>query len=299
MRWLLLLHRKAPWRILTPDDMSFPVLLKMLSDSSEQVIKLDLELFAQISQYSQTSDAAELGQPANGINVDPQAMPYLSRFLGSLLQMFATSRVLLETRAALMVRQLCVVLDPELVFCLLAKLLAMPRFGVMSASSWDPSRGLVNRESVEMQAGENESVDSSSDSSSDGEESVLEQGEEVEGEEVEGDGASHLEQASLADLEFVSVMVQHLSWILVTAPETEGLRLLLRQYNPSMPLTMPALASLEKTAGAHPGVMDQGETAGQADLSSRQPSQAASRRRGTSQSSLDAPLQKPAKLTRN
>ncbi|KAJ2116553.1 hypothetical protein GGH17_006026, partial [Coemansia sp. RSA 788] len=37
MQWLLLLHGKAPWRILTPEDMSFPVLLKMLGDSSEHV----------------------------------------------------------------------------------------------------------------------------------------------------------------------------------------------------------------------------------------------------------------------
>ncbi|KAJ1941821.1 hypothetical protein FBU59_003386, partial [Linderina macrospora] len=129
MRWLLLLHRKAPWRILTPSDMSFPVLLKMLGDPSEQVVRLNLELFAQISLYSQSKD--------------PEGVSYLSRFFGSLLQMFATSRVLLETRAALMVRQLCVVLDPELVFCLLAKLLALPGFGVTS-SSWNapaPARG--------------------------------------------------------------------------------------------------------------------------------------------------------------
>ncbi|KAI8320641.1 ARM repeat-containing protein, partial [Martensiomyces pterosporus] len=179
MRWLLLLHRKAPWRILTPEDMSFPVLLKMLSDSSEQVVKLDLELFAQISLYSQGSDE----------------LPYLSKFLGSLLQMFATDRVLLETRAALMVRQLCVALDPELVFCLFAKLLAMPRLG-----------------------------------------------------------------EELADLDFISVMVQHLSWILVTAPETESLRQNLRSHglfatlfrtwshNPAACLTLCLLSQHYETA---------------------------------------------------
>ncbi|KAI9472502.1 ARM repeat-containing protein, partial [Coemansia mojavensis] len=145
MQWLLLLHRKAPWRILTPEDMSFPVLLKMLGDSSEQVVKLDLELFAQISAYSQ-----------DGV--------YNGRM--HLLQMFATDRVLLETRGALMVRQLCVVLDAQLVFCLFARLLLLPRFS---------------------------------------------------------------EQTGLADLEFISIMVQHLSWVLVTAPETESLRLTLRR----------------------------------------------------------------------
>ncbi|KAJ1797415.1 hypothetical protein LPJ56_006984, partial [Coemansia sp. RSA 2599] len=150
MQWLLLLHRKAPWRILTPEDMSFPVLLKMLSDSSEQVIKLDLQLFAQISLYSQTEHGVQGQQQGNDdldvlnlqkqhqgrrqtkthYDVDPRSTPYLSRFFGSLLQMFATDRVLLETRAALMVRQLCVVLDPELVFCLFARLLTLPRFSI-------------------------------------------------------------------------------------------------------------------------------------------------------------------------
>ncbi|KAJ2893420.1 hypothetical protein GGI21_005429, partial [Coemansia aciculifera] len=190
MRWLLLLHRKAPWRILTPQDMSFPVLLKMLSDSSEQVVKLDLELFAQISLYSQhhhsTDDSSDF---------------YLSRFLGSLLQMFATDRVLLETRAALMVRQLCLVLDPQLVFCLFARLLTRPRF-------------------------------------SPDEDSEYESEEEEEEEEEEEVGEYEV------DLEFISVMVQHLSWILVTAPETEGLRLLLREYNAELVQQMPLLPSI-------------------------------------------------------
>ncbi|KAJ1802086.1 hypothetical protein LPJ56_007290, partial [Coemansia sp. RSA 2599] len=39
------------------------------------------------------------------------------------------------------------------------------------------------------------------------------------------------ETDSLVDLEFVGIMVQHLSWILVTAPETEKLRLILRRYS--------------------------------------------------------------------
>ncbi|KAJ2448892.1 hypothetical protein GGF42_004951, partial [Coemansia sp. RSA 2424] len=201
MRWLLLLHRKAPWRILTPEDMSFPVLLKMLSDSSEQVVKLDLELFAQISLYSQRISQEEGGE-------GEEEHSYLLRFLGSLLQMFATDRVLLETRAALMVRQLCHVLDPQLVFCLFARLLTMPRFS----------------------PGEHSEYASDNDEDDDDEE-----GEEDEEEEMGDDG--------LADLEFISVMVQHLSWILVTAPETEGLRLLLREYNADLVQQMPLLPS--------------------------------------------------------
>ncbi|KAJ2158342.1 hypothetical protein GGF46_003843 [Coemansia sp. RSA 552] len=179
MRWLLLLHRKAPWRILTPDDMSFPVLLKMLGDSSEQVVKLDLELFAQISQCAYDDDDG-----------DSEELPYLSRFLGSLLQMFATDRVLLETRGALMVRQLCVVLDPQLVFCLLARLLVRPWFSDVD----EP-------ESARL-----------------------------------GEGRP--------ELEFIAVMVQHLSWILVTAPETECLRVLLRRYSAALDVPAQQLSTL-------------------------------------------------------
>ncbi|KAJ1758232.1 hypothetical protein LPJ58_002898 [Coemansia sp. RSA 1591] len=221
MQWLLLLHGKAPWRILTPEDMSFPVLLKMLGDSSEHVVKLDLELFAQISVYSQ-GGAYTGAVPA--YEVDVREMPYLARFLGSLLQMFATDRALLETRGALMVRQLCVVLDPQLVFCLFARLLLLPRFSVDFAGvgeNWGEAP--VRSELYEDYEDE--------DDDSDGEIEITPKA------AGEGDG--------LADLEFISVMVQHLSWILVTAPETETLRLTLRRYSSAVPLSAPAFASLQ------------------------------------------------------
>ncbi|KAJ1662969.1 hypothetical protein EV178_005423 [Coemansia sp. RSA 1646] len=183
MQWLLLLHGKAPWRILTPEDMSFPVLLKMLSDSSEQVVRLDLELFAQISLSSyggeeEKEEEEEEEKEEERAEDEKRQHAYLRRFLSSLLQMFATDRVLLETRAALMVRQLCAVLDPQLVFCMIAEQLC---------------------------------------------------------------------EEERADLEFISVMVQHLSWILVTAPETESLRLILRGYNAGLPLLMPHLRTTPLT----------------------------------------------------
>ncbi|PIA13612.1 ARM repeat-containing protein [Coemansia reversa NRRL 1564] len=257
MHWLLLLHRKAPWRILTPDDMSFPVLLKMLGDSSEQVVRLDLELFAQISLYSHSGDeqtrhmwshleSNNMQMPP--FDVDPRSMPYLARFLGSLLQMFATDRALLETRGALMVRQLCVVLDAQLVFCLLARLLVLPHFSIESAdappesshnSPNTPATGWVDdsatAETAQQQnrSGADEGIYQDYASSSYAEdENLAEISESVNGAE------------GLADLEFISVMVQHLSWILVTAPETEVLRLTLRKYNANIACHMPQLPSL-------------------------------------------------------
>ncbi|KAJ1748390.1 hypothetical protein LPJ79_004548, partial [Coemansia sp. RSA 1821] len=59
------------------------------------------------------------------------------------------------------------------------------------------------------------------------------------------------EQTGLADLEFISIMVQHLSWVLVTAPETESLRLTLRRYSAAVPLSAPGLPSLRMAVYSH------------------------------------------------
>ncbi|KAJ1882473.1 hypothetical protein H4R99_000855 [Coemansia sp. RSA 1722] len=314
MQWLLLLHRKAPWRILTPEDMSFPVLLKMLSDSSEQVIKLDLQLFAQIALYSQNEQKKDKPELRASYDVDPREMPYLSRFFGSLLQMFATDRVLLETRAALMVRQLCVVLDPELVFCLFARLLTLPRFSVdcvdhrqwqgrehamtgsdvdlaarVSGNDYDDAKEpgyavlpeafqqigsaepdiletpVASASDVPERMPSLESINAASttphsrrptsgidaplsefgDDFSDGNASdhADEYMSDHEGTRAYADGS---ELDSLVDLEFVGIMVQHLSWILVTAPETAKLRLVLRRYSVQLAAysQAPGLASI-------------------------------------------------------
>ncbi|KAJ3125519.1 hypothetical protein HK098_000206 [Nowakowskiella sp. JEL0407] len=52
MEWLLMLHRKSPKKVITSDETTFSALLKELSDTSEEVVKRDLDLLAQISQYS-------------------------------------------------------------------------------------------------------------------------------------------------------------------------------------------------------------------------------------------------------
>ncbi|KAJ2672427.1 hypothetical protein IWW42_002792, partial [Coemansia sp. RSA 1085] len=46
-------------------------------------------------------------------------------------------------------------------------------------------------------------------------------------------------------------MVQHLSWVLVTAPETESLRLTLRRYSAAVPLNAPGLPSLRMAVYSH------------------------------------------------
>ncbi|RCI00210.1 hypothetical protein CU098_002673, partial [Rhizopus stolonifer] len=101
--WLLMLHKKAPNKILASDDGTFPALLKTLSDSSEEVVRRDLQLLAQISSHSDHE--------------------YFRSFIMSLLSLFSTDRRLLETRGSLIIRQLCMSLDPERIYCAIADIL--------------------------------------------------------------------------------------------------------------------------------------------------------------------------------
>jgi vacuole morphology and inheritance protein 14 len=101
LNWLIMLHRKAPaGRKLDINDGTFPALLKTLSDASEQVVTRDLILLSQMSR-----------------NTDD---PKFSSFMVNLLSLFSTDRKLLETRGNLIIRQLCISLNPERIFRTLA-----------------------------------------------------------------------------------------------------------------------------------------------------------------------------------
>lgn len=85
------------------DDGTFPALLKNLSDSSEEVIKYDLQLLARISTNSDES--------------------YFKSFMINLLGLFSTDKRLLETRGSLIIRQLCLSLNTERIYRTLAEIL--------------------------------------------------------------------------------------------------------------------------------------------------------------------------------
>ncbi|KAH7887391.1 vacuolar protein 14 C-terminal Fig4p binding-domain-containing protein [Phlebopus sp. FC_14] len=103
LQWLIMLHQKAPKKILAMDDGTFPALLKTLSDPSEEVIKHDLQLLAQISSSSEES--------------------YFKVFMMNLLELFSTDRKLLEARGSLIIRQLCLNLNTERIYRTFAEIL--------------------------------------------------------------------------------------------------------------------------------------------------------------------------------
>ncbi|KAK3313902.1 vacuolar protein 14 C-terminal Fig4p binding-domain-containing protein [Apodospora peruviana] len=100
LTWLIMLHRKAPRKVLAFNDGTFPALLKTLSDPAEAVVTKDLQLLSQISRNSEDD--------------------YFSNFMVNLLQLFSTDRRLLETRGNLIIRQLCTSLSAERIYRTLA-----------------------------------------------------------------------------------------------------------------------------------------------------------------------------------
>lgn len=100
LSWLIMLHRRAPRKVLATNDGTFPALLKTLSDPAEAVVTRDLQLLSQISRNSEDG--------------------YFTSFMVNLLQLFCTDRRLLETRGNLIIRQLCVSLSAERIYRTLA-----------------------------------------------------------------------------------------------------------------------------------------------------------------------------------
>jgi vacuole morphology and inheritance protein 14 len=100
LTWLLMLHRKAPRKVLAFNDGTFPALLKTLSDPAEAVVTRDLQLLSQISRNSGDD--------------------YFTSFMENLLQLFSTDRKLLEMRGNLIIRQLCLSLSAERIYRTLA-----------------------------------------------------------------------------------------------------------------------------------------------------------------------------------
>lgn len=101
LSWLIMLHKQAPRRTIDLNDGTFSALLKTLSDPSEHVVTRDLQLMSQIAKISEDD--------------------YFSSFMVALLGLFSSDRRLLEIRGNLIIRQLCINLNPERIFRIMAE----------------------------------------------------------------------------------------------------------------------------------------------------------------------------------
>uniref|UniRef100_A0A8C2T4C4 Protein VAC14 homolog n=1 Tax=Coturnix japonica TaxID=93934 RepID=A0A8C2T4C4_COTJA len=147
LKWLYHLYIKTPRKMFRHTDSLFPILLRTLSDESDEVILKDLEVLAEIasSPAGQTegygpSEAAEprpsqveLHVPIRNSQLRPKGLEcspstptmnsYFYKFMINLLRRFSSERKLLETRGAFIIRQLCLLLNAENIFHSMADIL--------------------------------------------------------------------------------------------------------------------------------------------------------------------------------
>uniref|UniRef100_A0A8C8VPM2 Protein VAC14 homolog n=1 Tax=Pelusios castaneus TaxID=367368 RepID=A0A8C8VPM2_9SAUR len=153
LKWLYHLYIKTPRKMFRHTDSLFPILLRTLSDESDEVILKDLEVLAEIasSPAGQTEgqgpcDGSEtrLGQSELHVPIKaslktspthssmkgtecspstPTMNSYFYKFMINLLRRFSSERKLLETRGAFIIRQLCLLLNAENIFHSMADIL--------------------------------------------------------------------------------------------------------------------------------------------------------------------------------
>ncbi|XP_048013686.1 protein VAC14 homolog isoform X3 [Megalobrama amblycephala] len=139
LKWLYHLYIKTPRKMFKHTDSLFPMLLKTLSDESDEVILKDLEVLAEIasSPAGQTDTSGlcdnldsktELHIPAGSKMTDlspstPSMNSYFYKFMINLLKRFSLERKLLEVRGAFIIRQLCLLLHAENIFHSMADIL--------------------------------------------------------------------------------------------------------------------------------------------------------------------------------
>jgi len=104
LRWLYHLFMQIPECMFNHVNLVTPVLLKTLSDHSDEVVILDLDVLAKISSHHGD---------------------HFKQFILSLLKLFSADRSLLETKGSFIIRQLCVLLKAEEIYKSLSELLVL------------------------------------------------------------------------------------------------------------------------------------------------------------------------------
>jgi vacuole morphology and inheritance protein 14 len=114
LRWINMLMEKRKAGMNTYTKNLLPVLLRTLSDPSDAVVLLDLQVLSRISLARET----ELGFVKDTEEAQFQLV------LNAILNLFAEDRQLLETRGSLIIRKLCVLLNAKSVYIRMADTLS-------------------------------------------------------------------------------------------------------------------------------------------------------------------------------
>merc|ERR1711915_651701 len=116
LNWIYHLFIQIPIQMFQFIDDIFPVLLKTLSDHSDEGVILDLQVLAEIS-------SSKIGRNSS---TDPAGTsPHFKQFILSLLKLFSADRNLLEAKGSFIIRQLCVLLSSEDIYRSISELLVL------------------------------------------------------------------------------------------------------------------------------------------------------------------------------
>ena len=116
LKWIHHLFTNIPHEMFNHIENLFPILMKSLSDNSDEVVQQTLVVMAEIIS-SKSPEAATTDSTEDMQN------KYFTKFIVNLLRLFSTDRHLLEERGAFIIRELCVLLSAEDIYKTLAKIL--------------------------------------------------------------------------------------------------------------------------------------------------------------------------------
>ncbi|KJH43506.1 HEAT repeat protein [Dictyocaulus viviparus] len=130
LNWIRHLNATMPSQLFMHMDSIFPVLLETLSDTSDEVLLLDLHLLSDICQFN--SERYDINLSSFQLSEDTirnlsPVSPSLVKFAISLLEMFRAEPSLLNDRGVLIIRQLCLLMDPAHIYRALCVLLLRER----------------------------------------------------------------------------------------------------------------------------------------------------------------------------
>ncbi|XP_023290626.1 protein VAC14 homolog isoform X4 [Orussus abietinus] len=116
LKWIHHLFTSIPYKMFHHIDDLFPVLMRTLSDSSDDVVQQNLVVMAEIINSKSSETTVEETSTA-------RKNKYYTKFIVNLLRLFSTDRHLLEERGAFIIRELCVLLSAEDIYKILAEIL--------------------------------------------------------------------------------------------------------------------------------------------------------------------------------
>lgn len=130
LNWISELNSKIPNRMFAHIEELFPLLLRTLSDTSDKVVHFDLKVLSEVISSPNITGATQQNNRStdgSGVNILNRHVvpdnPYFKKFITSLLKEFSCDRKLLEKKGSFIIRQLCVLLNSEDVYKVLALML--------------------------------------------------------------------------------------------------------------------------------------------------------------------------------